>query len=188
MKQISMIILGIAFFTICYSQNDSLNKPIPIVRPLFENGVAFISNDYLKETYKTNTMYYWGIGFRIGDSRKDMVLPYLKYTNASYITRFEEKYDSTLSIQEFLVGADIIIKRFNSNMFKAKIGYIYSKINDDFSANSDYANGLQVGFGYEAKVFRNSRVFLDYSYDFLKLSKAIFRDYDIQKVTIGFII
>jgi hypothetical protein len=192
MKQALLIFIGILLVTELFSQSDSTTKPTFWGRPYFENGIAFIRNDYLKDSYETNSMYHWGLGLRFGNPNISKLLPYMQYSNSTYksqkVDANNEKVDSTLRIQEFMVGFNIPIKRFHSNMLRAKVGYTYSMIDDDYFNNSDKANGLQVGLGYEAKIFGKSRVYIEYSYDFNKLLKASFRDYDIQKISLGFIL
>lgn len=184
--------IGMLIVTKCFSQNDSINKPTFWLRPFFENGITFLNNNFLNNSYATNSTYNWGFGLRNGNPNKNMILPYLQYSNSTYSTqnidKFNNKVDSTLKIQEFIFGFYIPIKSINSNMLTAKIGYINSKINDDILHTSGKANGLQIGFGYEAIVFSNSRIFVIYSYDFMKLNKASFRDYDLQKISLGFIL
>jgi predicted porin len=137
-------------------------------------------------------MYNWGVGIRIGNPNKNKMLPYLQYSNSSFTTQNVDanniKMDSALKIQEYMLGFNLILKRFKSNGLTAKFGYIHSVIDDDLIGNSGDANGLQIGFGYEAKFLKNSRVYINYSYDFLKYTKASFRDYDIQKLSIGFML
>lgn len=192
MRLTFLTIMWILFAPNCFSQNDSIEKPVFWVRPYIETGIAFINNDYLKESYATNSMYNWGVGIRIGNPNKSRMLPYFQYSNSSFTTQNldgnNNKIDSTLKIQEFMFGFNFIIKKIKSNNITAKAGYIHSMIDDDLFVNSGNANGLQFGFGYEAKFIKNSRVYINYSYDFLKYSKASFRDYDIQKISIGFIL
>ena len=190
MKHTLIIIIEILFVSNIFSQSDSIEKPVFWVRPYFETGVTFINNDILKESYATNSMFNWGAGIRIGNPNKSRLLPYVQYSNSSFTTQNIDvnsiKIDSTLNIQEFIAGFNFIIKRIKSNNFTTKFAYIHSTINDDLFVNSGSANGLQIGFGYEANFFGNSRVFINYSYDFLKYGAAAFRDYDIQKISIGF--
>ena len=74
MKQITFIFIGMFFSNLCFSQNDSIEKPNIWIRPYFENGIAFLNNDYLKEAYATNSTYNWGAGFRIGNPQNNVPL------------------------------------------------------------------------------------------------------------------
>jgi predicted porin len=120
------------------------------------------------------------------------ILPFFQYSKSSFTVQkvnvYGTKMDSTLTIEEYIAGFNVIVKRINSNNITAKVGYIDSSINDECVDNSGKAKGLQLGIGYEMKIFRNSRLYINYSYDFLKLSDAAFRDYDIQKITFGFML
>jgi hypothetical protein len=191
MKKLSLLVIGILLITKCYSQSDSIEKKTFWIRTYFENGITFIQNDMLKAAYKSNTMYNWGFGLRIGNPNKNVLLPYVLFSTSALTNREkgvnDENMDSTLKINELAFGFHIAIKRFNSNLLRAKIGYIHSIISDDVFDNSDKANGFQIGLGYEANVFKNSRIYIDYSYDLNKLTLASYRDYDVSKLTVGFI-
>lgn len=192
MKKVSLVIIGLLFVTKIFSQNDSIDKSSFWIRPYIENGITFLNNNNLKETYGTNSMYNWGFGVQIGNPNKRTILPYFQFTNSSYAFQKTNligvRADTALKIREFMIGLNVSVLKFNSNVLSAKAGYIISIINDGFHKNSNNANGLQVGIGYEAKIFRNSGVYINYTYDFLKLNNASFRDYDIQKISFGLIL
>ncbi len=192
MKKMLLMFGGLLLISDCFSQNNPEKKPSAWIRPYVETGITFIKNENLKNTYATNSIYNWGAGLRIGNFVEGKRLLFLQYSNSTFITQRinskMERLDSALKIEEYLVGFILPLKRINENMIRVKVGFIYSIIQDDLFNNSKEAQGLQLGLGYEAKVFKNSRLYIDYSYDFIKLKKAVFRDYDIQKIAFGFIL
>jgi opacity protein-like surface antigen len=192
MKKLLLIFIGLLLITNLFSQNDSIHKSGFWIRPYFENGISFINNNNLKNSYETNSLYFLGFGLRLGNPNKNLILPYLQYgsSSVSYQYQYNGNVNATnkLKIQEFLVGIDLSLFRYNSNMLTAKLGYCYAPIIDDANNNSYKANGLQIGAGYEVKILRKFRIFINYSYDLIKLNHSIFRDYDIHKLTFGIVL
>lgn len=192
MRPLILILVGLFLITKIYAQSDSVNSHVGSIRPYFETGISFFNNDYLKGTFKTNSLYNLGFGLRFGNPNKGNILPFFQYSRSSFNTQLidinNKVMDTSINIKEFIFGLNIAIKKINSNSFRIKIGYIASLINQNIPYEHIDAKGLYIGFGYEAKVFKNSRVFIGYSYDFLKKSSSLFRDYDIQKIAFGFIL
>lgn len=188
MKHFLVIIIILLFSTKAFTQTDSTKRPEIWLRPYLETGVSFLSNDALKTAYSTNSMFNWGVGLRVGNPNKNNVLPYFQYSNSSFTTENVNEADSVLINKALILGTNVVVKSFGANCVSAKVAYIHATIEDDVFVNSGSAHGIQFGLGYEANVFRNSRVFVNYTYDFLKYSKSAFRDYDTQKLTVGFIL
>ena len=190
MKSFMLILVGLFFISKTYAQCDTANSHVGLIRPYIETGVTFFNNDYLKNTFKTNSLYNLGFGLRFGNPNKDNVLPFIQYSRSNFKTQQldinNKLMDTTINIKEFIFGLNIAVKKINSNSFRLKLGYIAALINHDIPYKSLDATGLYLGFGYEAKVFKNSRVFVGYSFDFMKKSSSLFRDYDVQKITFGF--
>jgi hypothetical protein len=192
MKKVALLIVSLFILLPCFSQTDTIVRPMISLRPYIECGVVFLDNKNLTDSYKTNTTYNWGLGLRIGNPYRNRIFPYFEFSRSHYVT--QKTYsnnitaDSILRIDEYIFGFNILMKRVKSNMLLAKVGYITSSVKDDMFHNSNTANGLQLGLQYEARFHKNSRAFINYSYDFLKLNKAAFRDYDIQKITFGIIL
>jgi hypothetical protein len=174
-------------FANAFSQTDTLKKSTFLLRPYAETGVAFIRNSYLKNSYRTNSMFYWGFGVRFGDPVVNNFLPYIQFTRASTTVKTDSR-DSLLSIRELCAGFAFPIKRFGLSMLRTKVAAIYANIKDDISKNFEEGAGLQLGLGWEGKVGKRSRFYLDYSYDLIKYNSSTFKDYDLGKLTFGIIL
>lgn len=192
MKKLLIAPFFLLLFSSIFSQSDSAKKATFLLRPYAETGVAFIQNSYLKSKYGTNTMFYWGGGLRLGNPLIHNLLPYGQYTRAAYAlhkaTTGNQVEDTILSIQEISAGLVFPIKRMGVQMLRAKAAVTYAKIRDGVSKNSADGNGLQLGLGWEGRLQKLSRVYIDYSYDLIKYGSGTFRDYDLGKLTIGIVL
>lgn len=175
-----------------YSQSDSTHFYVFWVRPYIENGITFPKNELINNTYSTNSIYHWGAGIRIGDPLNQRMLIYFQYSKSAFTIENKDQneitMDSTLSVEEYIAGFNIILKRINKSNIIGKVGYIDASINNDYLSYSGKGKGFQVGLGYEIKIFRRSWIYVNYTYNFIKSSKYSFRDYDNQKITLGFML
>lgn len=172
-----------------YSQDSTNNNFKLFFRPYVKSGITFPNNNVLKDNYGTNSIFNWGVGFRFGNPNTQKILPFFDFTQSSYSFNYNEpdtQIDSITEINEFTFGIDIVIKRIKDDILKAKIGYIYSDIQDEIMIQESQGSGILFGLGYEIKVFRNSRFTLDLTYNYNKLSNALHRDYDNVKFSLGF--
>ena len=184
MKNHLFILVGILFTANLFAQNDTAKTKELFIKPFCEIGLSYTSNSHIEDSYYSNSMFNWGIGVRFGNSNINNVLPFAQYSNS-----LMEKASSTLTIQEVKIGVDAYIKRMKSGMFKIKAAAIYSIIDDDLSnIVTSKGGGLQIGLGYEIKILKSSRVSIDYSYNLTQLTNSSPQNYDIHKITIGFIL
>lgn len=193
MKKITLLVTGILFFTICFSQNDSLkNKPKMLFRPYIENGVFFFQNDILKDNYSTKSLYYWGFGLQIGHTESNKIVPFAQLSlsdfKTSKMTSENLIADSTISIKQFNFGVIIPIKRIDNYIFTTKLSYSHALIKESFFKIDGKANGFQIGLGIERVMYKHTRIYFDLSYNFQKTKMAEFNDFDMTKLSIGFVI
>ena len=66
-----------------YAQ-DSTQTPGLLIRPFVENGIDFIRNDQIKENYRTQSKYFFGIGVVFGHPETEKVMPYLQVSRSSF--------------------------------------------------------------------------------------------------------
>jgi len=193
MKKITLLVIGILLFTICFSQNDSLkNKPKMLFRPYIENGVFFLQNDILKDNYSTQSLYYWGFGLQIGHTKSNRIIPFgqlsLSDFKTSKMTSENIIADSTIRIKQLNFGVIIPIQRIDNYIFTTKLSYSQAFIKESFYKIDDKAHGFQIGLGIEKVIYKNTRVYFDLSYNFQKTKMAEFSDFDMTKLSIGFVI
>jgi len=192
MRYYILTTLFLAIFLSSFSQSDSIRKKTVWLRPSIENGVSFIRNEYLKNSFGTNSTYNWGFGVRFGNGATNDFLPFVQYSNSKYTSRrifsTNQRMDSILRIRQIIAGFVFPVRRFGTSMLRAKTGFIHSTILDEISKNSGDGTGVQLGFGFETKMEGNSRVYFDCSYDLIKFEIAPFRDYDILKLSIGIVL
>jgi hypothetical protein len=175
---------------ISIAQKTKPPKTTILLRPYAEGGIAFIMNSALKKNYQTNTMFYFGAGVRLGNPLKHNLLPYLQLTWAQHTHRYnnERTRDSALNFREFATGFIIPLFKNKEHLLRAKTGFIYASIQDDIARKNVKGKGFQVGLGFEEKLNKHFRFFVDASYNLIKVQSGISRDYDLAKLTLGIII
>ncbi len=184
-----LILVSISGFS-----QDSLHGPKIFIRPFFETGIDFIQSDYLKDTYNTKTKTFWAIGLQFGHADEGKVVPYVQYTRSSYSKEVISLPNTSATEYQFLTegfnaGFIIPVVMFKNGFLKTKIAYSYARIKEPFSDTDDNSNGIQFGFGYEKKVFKYSRIFVDLTYNYQKTIKsAAIRDLDMTKLSVGFVL
>ncbi len=189
-KIILTLLIGLLSLSM-YSQ-DSISKPTLLLRPYFENGIDFIRNDGLKQNYETQSKYFWGFGLQIGHPETFKIIPYAQFS----FSKFEIentiapniKADSALTTKQITGGLIIPLKKVDNIYFRARLGYSYSMIKESFYNIDSNSHGFQVGLGVERKIIGNSRIYFDLSYNFQKTGKSEFRDFDMTKFSIGFVL
>jgi hypothetical protein len=72
--------------------------------------------------------------------------------------------------------------------FRTRLGYSYAMIEESFQDIDSHAHGFATGLGIEKSIIRNSRVFLDVTYNYQKSSNSGFKDFDMAKLSIGFVL
>ena len=189
-KIILTLLIGLLSLSL-YSQ-DSISKPTFLLRPYFENGIDFIRNDGLKQNYETQSKYFWGFGLQIGSPETFKIIPYAQFSLSRYTIEKTItpgiKADSTLTTKQNTGGFIIPLKKVDNYYFRARLGYSFSRIKESFYNIDSDSHGFQIGLGVEKKIIGNSRIYFDLSYNFQKTSKSEFRDFDMTKFSIGFIL
>jgi len=191
MRKITLTLLvGLLLSFSIYAQ-DSISKPTLLVRPYFENGIDFIRNEGLKQNYKTQSKYFWGFGVQIGHPKTLKIYPYAQFSMSAFEIENTispiKKVDNKLTTKQASCGLIIPVKSVENIYYRARIGYCYSIINESFYNIDSDSHGFQIGFGVERKITRNSRIYVDLSYNFQKTSKSEFRDFDMTKFSIGIV-
>lgn len=191
MRKIGLtLFIGLVCLSV-YAQ-DSISKPTLLLRPYFENGIDFIRNDLLKQYYSTQSKYYWGFGLQLGHPETFKVIPYVQFSFSKF--EIEENVapaisaDSALKTKQIMGGLIVPIKQFDNMFIRTRLGYSYSMITESFFDIDSDSHGFQIGLGIETKVLRNSRIYIDLSYNLQKTGKSEFRDFDMTKLSIGLIL
>ncbi len=137
-------------------------------------------------------MYYYGFGFQIGHPSAHKTIPYAQFTYSKFTMSQKNGAgyvaDSTLSIGQISGGFIIPIKRINKVYLTAKVGYTYAIVKESFLKINEGARGFIVGFGAETKLVGKSRVYINFSYNFQKTSKSALSDFDLTRLSLGFVI
>lgn len=187
-----ILTLFIGFLCLSLYSQDSISKPILLLRPYFENGIDFIRNDALKKNYETQSKYFWGCGLQIGLPGRFKIIPYAQFSMSNFEIEKSVapniKVDSALTTRQISGGLIIPLKKIDNIYFRARLGYIYSMITESFNNIDSNSHGFQIGIGVERKIIRNSRIYVDLSYNFQKTGKSAFRDFDMTKLSIGFVL
>jgi hypothetical protein len=61
-------------------------------------------------------------------------------------------------------------------------------VEESFQDIDSNAHGFLIGLGIEKSIIRNSRVFLDVTYNYQKSANTGFKDFDMLKLSIGFVL
>lgn len=191
MRKIILTLL-IGLLSLSLFSQDSISEPTLLLRPYFENGIDFIRNDGLKQNYETQSKYFWGFGLQIGHPETIKLIPYAQFSMSKFdiektITP-NIKADSVLTTKQITGGLIIPFKKVDNIYYRARLGYSYSMINESFYNIDSNSHGFQIGLGVEKKIIGNSRIYFDLSYNFQKTGKSEFRDFDMTKFSIGFVL
>lgn len=192
MKNVKSLILVLIFSsTLSLIAQDSIQGPVLLIRPYFENGIDFIRNDELKQNYNTQSKYFLGFGIQFGKPTQKFT-PYFQYTYSS--TGIETEIapdviaDSTFKNNQFSVGIYYAFRETKNVRLRTRVGYCYSMIEESFYNIDSSSHGFQIGIGAEKRIIKNSRIYFDISYNFQKMQTGEFRDLDMTKLSFGFII
>lgn len=190
MKKITFTLLMALLALTAFAQESS-SKTF-LLRPYFENGIDFIKNDNLKMSYKSESKYFWGLGFQFGDPNKSKVTPYAQFTLSSFsvennIPLIGLETDN-LRTSQLSAGVYIPLKKFDDICLRSKLGYSFAKIDESINDINSNSHGFQIGLGVDRKLIGNSRVFIDLIYNYQKTEKSVFRDFDMTKLSVGIIL
>lgn len=187
----SLILMLICGSTLSLFAQDSIQPREMLIRLYFENGIDFIRNDNLKQNYNTQSKYFWGLGWQIGKPKQKFT-PYVQFTYST--TGVETEIapdvfaDSTFKNTQFSGGVIYAFKKINDVRLRTRVGYCYSLIEEPFYEIDSSSHGFQIGIGAEKRIIKNSRIYFDISYNFQKMQTGEFRDFDMTKLSFGFII
>ncbi len=186
----TLFTLSIVFLYVSLVAQEQNQKPKLLLRPYFENGIDFIQNEQLKQDYQTNTKYYWGLGLQFGHPERSKIIPFAQLTFSSFDFRVElsnnQFSDHTLSDRQFVGGIQVPIIKRHSMYVTTRFGYSHSTINESFHEIYSSSHGLQVGI--EKKIIGNARMYIDLIYNYQKANTTNFKDFDMVKVAIGFVL
>jgi hypothetical protein len=191
MKKITLVFVIVLLCQTAFAQSTS-SVPHLLLRPFFENGIDFMRNESLKLNYETQSKYFWGFGFQIGHPEISLLIPFAQASFSHY--KIQDSIspgvssDSALRTNQYLFGIIIPLKKTNNLYYRARIGYSYARIRESFYDIDKASHGLLIGVGIERKVFKYSRVFCELSYNYQKLVLSYYRDFDMIKLSFGFVL
>ncbi|HPW67621.1 MAG TPA: hypothetical protein PLS84_11160 [Salinivirgaceae bacterium] len=193
MRKITLtLLIGLLYLSL-YSQ-DTVTKPLFLVRPYFENGVDFIRSDELKQKYETKSKYFWGFGVQIGNPKTYKIRPYGQVLFSKIEVQDTVAFpdivvtDNELKTTQFVCGLIVPLKHVNDIYYRARFGGSYSIIKESFYNIDTYSYGIIIGLGVEKNIFRNLRIYFDISYNFQKIPRSELKDFDMLKLSMGFVI
>lgn len=176
-----LLVYGITAFA-----QDNAKKPKGLFRPSIELGTSFYRNDILKDSLKTGSTLEWGVGLQFNHSIANSVIPFVMYNQSNYATK--TPLDSTESFRSNLLRVGVLVPAYSSkkHFVQPIISFTIGKISNDFMPVSDFALGYNAGIRLEKQILLHSRVFMEFSYAYLKLNSSSFKDYDSFRFLIGF--
>jgi hypothetical protein len=171
---------------------DSLHSPRLLLRPFLENGIYFLRNTELKTNYSTQSIFYYGFGFQIGHPQTFKIIPFTQISFSKYtidkVLYQNTKADSSFSMKQIVLGVILPVYSSKDNFIRMKCGYSVSFIKETFHFIDDSPFGLQVGLGIERRFIGNTRMYTDFSYLYQKSSNPNFKDFDMTKLALGFVL
>jgi hypothetical protein len=168
-----------------HSQSAS-QKPSPLVRPFVEMGVDFPQSGSLRRQYQTQSMPYWGFGVQMGHPRSASLVPFVQYSMSTY--EIDGATNGTLRTNQFAGGVIIPLCRKETLQYRTRFGYSYSNIKESIQSIDSHSHGFLIGLGVEKSVIQNSRVYVDVTYHYQKSANIGFKDFDMAKLSIGFVL
>ena len=182
---------AILFLCVITYAQDSITKPRLLLRPFFECGANFLRNDVLKQNYATQSMYVWSAGLQIGFPGTSQMIPYLQFSSSSFGIKNRispnSVADSVLSIKQGTCGVILPFKIITDVYLRARFGYTYSAIKESFYKIDASAHGFQIGIGAEWRISGSSRIYSDFVYNYQKTERSSFSDFDVTRLSIGFV-
>lgn len=172
-----------------YGQNDSVRTlPNRWMHLHLANGVNFIRNEALKNSYANNALYFWGVGVRMGNPQKPKIFFDADYNFSNYQLSTEVnkvRQDSVLKINQLILSLSVELVRWNTCSVRTKAGYIVAFLKDDVTKLDKVLPGFKVGLSIENKIFQSQAVHFDLDYDLMKAKGNSFQDYDVWKLSVG---
>ncbi len=188
MKKAIVILMLIMSGLSSFSQ-ESGEKPVMLLRLYAENGVEFMRNDFLKQSYQSQSKYSWGVGFQLGHPYEQALLPFIQFNYSSLNIKQEVApeiiADSTLSSKQLSAGVIIPLFKVQDMYFRARAGVGFGEINESFNNISSLSKGIIAGVRVEKKIIGYTKIYIDFSYNLQKTSSAGFKDFDVTKLTFG---
>ncbi len=157
-----------------------------MVRPYVELGVDFLQSGALRRQYDTQSKSFVGMGVQYGHPQSATIIPFVQYSMSTY--QADRATDGTLRTNQFAGGVIVPFFQMESAHFRTRFGYSYAMIEESFQDIDSNAHGFLIGLGIEKSIIRNSRVFLDVTYNYQKSSNSGFKDFDMLKLSIGFVL
>lgn len=168
-----------------HSQSAS-QKPSLMVRPYVEMGVDFLQSGALRRQYDTQSKSFVGMGVQYGHPQSASLIPFAQYS----MSTFEKSGAAagTLRTNQFAGGVNVPIFKNESVIYRTRFGYSYEMIDESFQNIDSHAHGFLIGLGIEKSVIQNSRVHVDVTYQYQKTANVGFKDFDMAKLSIGFVL
>jgi len=193
LRQAPMTPLASRLFILCASVlllssgcgSDAFSQS-PLVRPYVEMGVDFLQSGSLRRQYQTQSMPYWGFGVQVGHPRSASLVPFVQYSMSTY--EVDGATNGTLRTNQFTGGVILPLCRKETLQYRTRFGYSYSNIKESIQSIDSHSHGFLIGLGVEKSIIQNSRVYLDVTYHYQKSSNTGFKDFDMAKLSIGFVL
>ena len=83
MKTFLTLLLTFIIVNNSYSQDSTKTKKAFLIAPIFENGILFYKNDLIKQSYGTNSNYYFGVGITFGYPQSQAINPFISFNHSS---------------------------------------------------------------------------------------------------------
>jgi hypothetical protein len=165
---------------------DTTNKKESVLRPNIEFGSIFIKNKELQNLYLTKSMFYWGAGFNLNHPLTSNFYPYILYSQVRY-RMFDTLHNiNSFNMNQISVGFVLRIYKMTRTSTIGKIGYTHSFINESHYKINNQAYGFKIGLGFEKRILKKSKFYIEYYYNFQKTDVSNFRNFDQNIISIGF--
>jgi len=179
----SFILLSSLWVSAQQKDSTQNGKAIDLLtfRPYAEFGVNVFLNRQVIQNYQTNSALYWSLGIRLGSPRLNAVNMFFQYTGSR--TSCEQYYagsnkhiaDSTLKISQFSAGFVFPLIVINDQAsIRTRAAYTLNSISDSYYTNSGEYSGFTLGLGLERKLEFNSKVYIEGSYNFIKMPGNVY--------------
>jgi hypothetical protein len=192
MRKIAFILFIGVFGISLQAQETTTEKKPFLIRPYIENGINFIRNERLKDAYMSQSMYHIGFGLQFGSPYNQKIVPYLQYAQSSMDIEREIETDVfrkfSMKNDQVSLGLILHVKEVNGIYFRTKFAYSLSMIEETFNALDNDSHGIQLGVGVEKKVLKNQRIYMDLTYNYQKTDNDGFKDFDVTRLSFGFIL
>jgi hypothetical protein len=178
---IQSLLLLIIASTPGFAQTDSTATPRHrAVNIHLVNGINFISDKRLQESYNLTNLYFIGAGLRVNES------PLRRFT-----TGFDVCFSNNgglkelLRINQFIPNIALNLLQDRQTFLRVKSGLLFTYLIDDTNKLNDNFMGFRMGLSLENNLWPNTSVHLDIDYDRMGSAGATYPRYNLLKVSMG---